>query len=230
MKNYTHIFFDLDRTLWDFQQNSSDALRDALDEFGLHEHVRDADLFIRYYNEINDNLWDHLREGKIRKYDLRRERFRRLMARYKISDKQLIDDISAFYLNMAPSKPALMPNAKEILNYLSGKYRICVISNGFYDVQLTKLINSGISKYFLKLFTSDIIGIAKPKKGIFAQAISSVNARKDESIMVGDDPLNDIRGAQIFGIDQVYYNPGNDSHDLEPTHEIRDLIELREIL
>ena len=44
--------------------------------------------------------------------------------------------------------------------------------------------------------------------------------------MVGDDFPNDIEGAQIFGIDQFYYNPYNKPCDGGPTYHSSDLKDL----
>ena len=44
--------------------------------------------------------------------------------------------------------------------------------------------------------------------------------------MVGDDFTNDIEGAQIYGIDQFYYNPYHKPCDGGPTYESDNLIDL----
>ena len=49
---------------------------------------------------------------------------------------------------------------------------------------------------------------------------------KSETLMVGDDFENDIEGAQIFGIDQFYYNPKHKPCDGGPTYESDNLIDL----
>ena len=229
MKNYRHIFFDLDRTLWDFQKNSSETLLHVLDEFDLHKVIKNQELFIEKYNFFNDRLWVYYRSGKIKKHELRQERFRMLLHHFHVDDEKLIAAISRFYLNTNPRKSALIPGAVDVLEYLSKKYTLYVISNGFYDVQLTKMISSGISRYFRKLFTSDRIGYAKPRSGIFNYAISSVNARKNESVMVGDDAINDVHGACHARIDQVFLNPEQEVIEIKPTYEIRKLEELKEI-
>jgi len=92
------------------------------------------------------------------------------------------------------------------------------------------LKSSSIDQYFNKVFTSDIIGCSKPDKRIFEYAVKSVNARKTESIFVGDDLTNDIQGAKTFGIDQVWFNPQKTSANIEPTYEIEELIQLIEIV
>jgi len=229
MKTYHHIFFDLDRTLWDFERNSSETLLQILDEFGLHKCIKNPQQFIAKYNFYNDRLWDDYKAGKIKKPELRKERFRLLLHAFDIQDENLIGKISRFYLNTSPLKSALIDGAAETLEYLYHRYKLYIISNGFYDVQVTKMISSGISRYFNKTFTSDRIGYAKPRSGIFNYALSSVNARKDESIMVGDDPINDIHGAYHARIDQVYFNKDGKTADIQPTYEIRHLKELREL-
>jgi putative hydrolase of the HAD superfamily len=230
MKSYHHIYFDLDRTLWDFQKNSSETLKEIIDEFGLYKVIKNETDFIEKYNYFNDHLWDNLKAGKISKVRLRDERFRLLMAEYNIDDPDLIAKISRHYLNNTPSKTALIPGTIAALEYLSPKYQLYIISNGFQDIQLTKMINSGIAKYFKKVYTSDVIGYAKPKPEMFNYAINSANARKKETLMVGDDPVNDIWGAYAARIDQVFFNPEGLESKITPTFEIKELTELLKIL
>jgi putative hydrolase of the HAD superfamily len=230
MKSYKHIFFDLDRTLWDFDRNSSDALRDVIKEFGLETKITNIEEFIRLYNKYNDELWEDYRGGIVKKPELRLKRFNLLFSNYALSDQSMIEKISKFYLNTAPLKTSLVTNAKEILEYLALSYKLYIISNGFYDVQLTKTKNSGISPFITKVFTSDRIGSSKPKAGIFEYALTSLHAKKDDCLMVGDDILNDIQGAQNVGIDQVFFNPEKVETSIQPTYEIYDLLMLKEIL
>ena len=97
-------------------------------------------------------------------------------------------------------------------------------------MQFTKLKNSELDKYFTKIFTSEDAGAQKPNSKIFENAIKSANARKKESIMIGDDLEADILGAKKYGLDQIYFNPNNKDHQEEITHEITSLKELQEIL
>jgi putative hydrolase of the HAD superfamily len=230
LKKYKHIFFDLDRTLWDFDKNSSETLSDIINEFSLGDYVNDTLKFIKIFNYYNEQLWEYYREGKVKKYILRQERFRLLLNYFGVKNKTLVESISRYYLEKYPVRPALIEYAKEITYYLSKKYRLHIISNGFYDVQLTKLINSGISNYFAKVFTSDRIGYAKPDARIFEYAISSLHAHKEECLMVGDDEVNDIAGAKEADIDQVLYNPKKNIISVAPTFEILNLLELKQIL
>ena len=229
-KNYLHIFFDLDRTLWDFRKNSAETLSDILNKFNLNEFVQSSEEFTERYNFYNDRLWVYFRSGQIQKHQLRYERFRLLLKDYGIKNAKLTAEISRYYLNMSPAKTILIPGAIEVLEYLMPNYNLYILSNGFYDVQLTKMVNSGISHYFKKLFTSDRIGYSKPDSRIFDYAVKSVNARKAESLIVGDDDQVDITGAKNARIDQVLFNPEGRSTSVKATYELKKLIDLRQIL
>ncbi len=229
-KRYLHIFFDLDRTLWDFSKNSAETLSDILNKFNLNDFVQSSEAFIEKYNFYNDRLWEYFRSGQIKKNQLRHERFRLLLNDYGIKDAKLTGEISRYYLNMSPAKTTLIPGAIEVLEYLMPNYNLYILSNGFYDVQLTKMVNSGISRYFKKLFTSDRIGYSKPDSRIFDYAVKSVNARKEESLVVGDDEQVDIKGAQNARIDQVLFNSEGINVSVKATYEIKELIDLKQIL
>jgi putative hydrolase of the HAD superfamily len=135
------------------------------------------------------------------------------------------------FLDLCPKSPGLMPGTIEILDYLkTNKYRMYIITNGFTQIQELKMTHSGLANYFEKMFTSDNVGAHKPNREMFEYCLKSVNAKKKESLMIGDDLPVDIMGAKKFGLDQVYYNPQGISHNEKVTYEIRHLLELKTIL
>jgi len=71
-----------------------------------------------------------------------------------------------------------------------------------------------LAKYFKKVFVSEVIGAQKPKRAIFEYALKSMNARKMNSLMIGDSWEADILGAMQFGIDQIYYSPDADVNEI----------------
>jgi putative hydrolase of the HAD superfamily len=105
-----------------------------------------------------------------------------------------------------------------------------VLTNGFTQIQELKMESSGLNVYFEKMFTSENTRSYKPKRSIFEYAVKSVNARKVESLMIGDDLEADIIGAREFGMDQVFFNPAKMAHNESVTYEISDLLALKNIL
>jgi len=230
VKVYKHIFFDLDRTLWDFDQNMIDALRDVFFDFNLNIVFPDIQTFINTFTRHNDYLWEKYRLGELKKDILRFKRFDLTLRDYGVNDQILAKEMGDEYIRITPTKTALIPQAREMLEYLSPKYKLYIISNGFNEVQFPKLEKCHIAKYFEKVITSETSGYHKPCLEAFGYSLSSVNAKKNESIMIGDDLEIDIIGAKKFGIDQVYFNRYKKSHKAKPTHEIHSLIELNKIL
>lgn len=231
MRKYQHVYFDLDRTLWDFDTNVGETLTEILTKFNLFEVKPDASVWVDSYRRINKQVWQQFEERKINKTKLRLERFRLLLEEFGVVNESIVTEISQYFLANSPFKKTLMPNAQELLEYLSGKYQLYIISNGFYVVQHRKLESSGINSYFSKVFTSDKYMVAKPAQEIFEISLKSVNARKDKSIMIGDSFDKDIIGARNFGMDQIWYNhDGRKGDDIGASYEVLALSEIKEIL
>jgi putative hydrolase of the HAD superfamily len=186
--------------------------------------------FYKSYVKHNDNLWNDYRLGEIKKSILTYKRFSLTLEEYGVKDDELAKKIASDYITISPTKKQLFPFAHETLDYLYKKYKLHIITNGFNEVQFTKLENSDLNKYFLKVFTSEDAGAQKPNPRIFEHALKNANAKKEDSIMIGDDLQVDIVGAKDFGLDQIYFNPEREIHFENITHEINSLKELQEIL
>ncbi len=231
MKNYKHIFFDLDHTLWDLERNSAETITELLASYNVDEKViASKPGFIKEYNKINDALWDQYRLGTIDRKTLRYERFRRVFLFFGIEDQQLAHDFGNAFVRDSPLKPHLIPGALEVLEHLSGHYTLHIITNGFAEAQEKKIKNAGIAHYFEHIINSEMAGFNKPDPRIFEYSLALAKAGKSESIMVGDHLEADILGAKRAGIDQIYYNPARRPHYEELTYEIIHLKELIDLL
>ena len=231
VKPYKHLFFDLDRTLWDLDRNSREALHEIYTHYGLEEMgVLNFQAFFENYKHINDRLWDDYRKGLIHKDSLRSVRFSQTLQLFDIFDPRLSEKIGYTYVEISPKKTNLLPNALQTLDYLKDKYQIHIITNGFEEVQHIKLENSGLKPYLSQIITSEKAQCKKPDPRIFAFALHEAGAKRNESLMIGDSLELDILGAKQVGIAQVFFNPEGIRHTHEITHEIKDLGELIHIL
>ena len=229
--NIKHIFFDLDRTLWDFESNSLQTLTELFNQFNLsYLGLNSAENFIRKYKIHNERLWDLYREDKITKEELRGKRFYLTLKEYGIEDERLSEKIGLEYVRKSPLKKKLFPYTLDVLNYLNKKYEMHIITNGFEEVQHVKLSQSGLSSFFKHIITSEKVGVKKPNIKIFEYAFNKAKAQKDESILIGDDLIADIFGAKNAGIQQIYFNPNKIIHDENIEFEINCLSQLKELL
>jgi len=70
----------------------------------------------------------------------------------EVDEEEIPHNIWEKYLEICPTKTILMPGARETLDYLAGKYKLHLITNGFAEVQRRKLVHSDLGKYFQSLY------------------------------------------------------------------------------
>ena len=213
----TDIFFDLDHTLWDFDRNSALTF---LKIFQMNNVNVNLEEFLGHYEPINLEYWKRFREDKIEKQALRFGRLNdTFLAIGYNADTDLIFKLSEDYITHLSSFNHLFDYSIEILNYLSLRYNLHIITNGFEDVQKRKLVNSGIDKYFRTVTNSEMVGVKKPNPKIFNYALSQANAEIDKSIMIGDSYEADILGAKSIGMHVVFF-------DTRGTSIIDDIVQI----
>lgn len=202
-RKYKHIFFDLDNTLWDFERNSKNAMKMAFAHFFRDSQTPFEDFF-EVYSNINNQLWNEYKRRTIIKKDLIHQRFQKTFLECDLSEVKP-EEMNRFYLEEMAKQKVLKKGALEIIQYLKNKnYVLHIITNGFKEVQFKKLETSGLSLFFNKIFVSEDVKVPKPGYEIFEYAVKSTNAKKGESLMIGDDWEVDIVGANLFGLDAVY--------------------------
>lgn len=227
-----HIFFDLDHTLWDFDRNAEETLFEL---FTLYKFetlgFASADVFIESYTRNNHELWAKYHLGEIDRDYLRKARFANTFMELGVEPELFPTSFEEDYIHLCPLKTNLFPHAIETLEYLHDKYTLHLISNGFKEATKAKISDSktNIQKYFSHIVISENVGVHKPHPDIFQFALTGANAHKENSIMIGDSIEADIRGAQNFGMDAIFFNPKEVEKPKDILHEIVFLNELTEI-
>ena len=229
---YKNLFFDLDDTLWAFSENARDTFQAMYDKYGYGRYFHSFDHFYALYTERNLQLWEEYGQGRITKDELNRIRFFHPLQQVGVEDAGLAQAFAADFFAVIPTCKKLMPHARETLEYLSTRYRLYILSNGFRELQYRKMCSAGIEGYFRRVVLSEDIGLLKPRKELFDFALSATQSEARDSLMIGDNWENDIAGARNAGWHQVYYAPDEDASPLPfpPTYRIRDLRELTAIL
>jgi putative hydrolase of the HAD superfamily len=213
------LYFDLDHTLWDFEQNSALAFKALFKQYDIGLEL---DSFLNVYIPNNIAYWRLYREGKIDKEKLRYERLKTVFDQlnYKASDA---------YIQTLLEYNTLFPGAISILEALKPHYALHMITNGFKDVQHFKMKNSGLLPYFETVTDSSSVGKKKPDPEIFNHALKVGGVSSSEAVMIGDSLEADIEGALKVGMHAVHFMP---LKQINPTHykEIEQLEELTFLL
>jgi len=223
-KIYKHLFFDLDHTLWDFERNAEETKRELFEKLDLAAlGIPSYEAFREKYIGINTDLWALYRENRIEKKELNFKRFHLTLVEFGIDRPELGQVMADGFIEGISSRTYLFPYAKEILEYLYPRYPIYIITNGFEEVQFSKLKNSGMDKYFTRIITSEEAGCRKPDPEIFRYALRMTGALAEDSLMIGDDLEVDIGGARNVGMDQLFVNHLAFVHHEPVTIEVHDL-------
>lgn len=205
MRKYDHLFFDLDNTLWDFSTNSRIAMEMTLEQTGILNKLNSFDEFFTIYEQINHSLWSDYHSKKITKQILIVERFSKSLQAFGITGYDY-KGINQQYLENMGLQTGLFPGTIETLSILKTRgYQLYIITNGFREVQNTKLKNCNLTDFFSKVYISEDIQTTKPHRQIFEYALKSSNAKKEKSLMIGDSWETDIEGAMNFGMDQIMF-------------------------
>lgn len=231
MKKYTHILFDLDHTLWDYDRNVQESLSELFEVYQLIESgFTSAQEFIQAFYAVNFKLWAMYDVGDISKEELRETRFKLIFKHAGANEAWATSTMEADFMHRTSSKNHLLPYAFEILEYLKPNYGLHIISNGFNESQFKKMEASGLSPYFDLVITSETTGHKKPDPRIFQYALDRLSIRHTDTIMIGDNPNSDILGAIRANLDSVYFDPHEKGITYNPTYTIRHLKELEGIL
>lgn len=225
------IFFDLDHTLWDYEKNSRETLLELFNTHSLLERgVIDFESFHREFRRVNAALWELYDQGKIGSEVIREERFKQILEAFQAYNRKLSDELSHEYLYSCPRKGNLMPHAIDTLQYLTSRYRLSVITNGFEEIQNTKLNSGNLHQFFDHIVTSQKAGHKKPAPEIFEFTLNMNGVAAHEAVMIGDNLIADIGGARKAAIAHVFYNPDEMKHSEDVTVEISSLKELCTLL
>ncbi|MBV7440751.1 YjjG family noncanonical pyrimidine nucleotidase [Weeksellaceae bacterium TAE3-ERU29] len=226
-----HIFFDLDNTLWNHRENSIITLREMFREHKIEEEFNVGfDDWHSVFYDMNELLWADLRDGKITKKDLRERRFKEPFVHFKIEDENLSNFFEEQYLKRMTGKNIVVDGAEELLKYLHPKYTLHIITNGFVEVSEHKVKNSVLNGFFKTLTCADEIGVRKPDPKLFDLALEKANAKKEESIFIGDDWIADIVGANHYGMQSIYFDSLKEGQTMNGVPVVTSLLDIREIL
>lgn len=217
--------------MWDFEKSAEQAFEEIYNNQKLFKKgIPSVKEFHDKYTIHNNRLWDQYRKGEIKKEILKGLRFNLTLNDFGIKDEELAEKIGNDYVHISPLKVNLFPYSIEILEYLHPNYKLHIITNGFSEVQYTKLKSSGMNKYFTEVITSEEAGVKKPNSEIFNFAFQKTGAIPQESIMIGDDYEVDIIGAQNVGMNQIFFDPFKETGKNGSTYYINSLKEIKGIL
>jgi 2-haloacid dehalogenase len=221
---HTLFLFDLDDTLLDFKASERLSFVRTMQALGLRDGL---DGLFPQYQAINVALWKEFEAGSVSKDFLKVERFRRTFAQNRLD----IDPEAAshLYLESLSDTVVLIDGARQVCEALCAIGEVGIITNGVEHIQTRRIASSGLKDHISFVSTSEACGYAKPDSRFFDYAAKMARSfAKHETVIIGDRLDADILGANRFGIDSCWFNPGRlaNASEAVPTCEVDCLHEI----
>lgn len=195
------VLIDIDNTLLDFNESALVAMNNVAKKHNVVFPDGYFDVFLR----INDDLWGELQCGNISKAELYKRRWKEIFDELHIQADY--DRFEEDFRKEMRVTAKTVKGAKELLQYLSGKYPVYAASNASRFQQEIRLQKSGLAEYLSGFFVSEDIGFQKPSKEFFYACCQKLYPiAPSEIVMIGDSIDADIIGAKNFGINSIWFN------------------------
>jgi FMN hydrolase / 5-amino-6-(5-phospho-D-ribitylamino)uracil phosphatase len=197
---YAAVSFDVDGTLLDLDAAIRRGLEEVVAWVG-ERHPGGDGLTVDRLRELRDAV--AAESVGMAQAAIRRESFRRALDELGIGDAELVDGLTARYLDRRYASIELYPDAVRALPALRGRLRIGIVSNGnsFAD-------RCGIATPFDFEVYSERAGCAKPDAAIFRLACAAAGCRAEELVHVGDSLSEDVLAARTAGCAAVWLRRG----------------------
>ncbi|MGH2899858.1 MAG: HAD family hydrolase [Solirubrobacteraceae bacterium] len=212
------LLFDLDDTLLD--------RRASVDHY-LARHAERVGFSRGTASEYRARFWELDGAG----YVPRATVFEQLVEQFP--DCGITTDLVADWKSHAFDTCVFIEGALEILEWSRGAgLRTAIITNGRASFQRSKLERLSLVPAVDEVLVSGEEGIHKPEADLFRRAADRLGVAASDCVYVGDNPHNDVLGAEAAGMQAIWFE-----RDLpwppdvpRPRHAIRDLRVLRDLV
>ena len=227
----THILFDVDDTLLDYQRAEAQVLSRIF--AGCGRELRAEELSEAW--RLSWAYWDAERLSETDAPEVQRE----YHERYHRSVQAYCGELSRRYgLGMSAEETYRQFNALlgqavtvyedtlEVLDALKGRgYVLCAATNGLACVQRPRV--EALGGRIDRLFCSEAMGVVKPMEAFFARVLEETGARAEQCLMVGDSLRSDISGAKRAGMRTIWVNrKGQAAGEYAPDEIVENLKEI----
>jgi putative hydrolase of the HAD superfamily len=138
----------------------------------------------------------------------------------------LVEEFSRAFCEEWGATATAVDGLEGLLDGLSARYRLSVVSNTYYPPLVEGTVaRLGLAGRFAAVRTSAALGVRKPDRRIFEDALAALGARVEEAVYVGDTYEADYLGATRAGLRAFLIDP-TARYPVPEAHRLRHLSEL----
>ncbi len=234
MSNYKTIFFDLDNTLFSFDEMYKMVSKAAVEHImGNHGMKASFEDFYVTFRSIADELYVEYELGTRTMDSYRDERWLRTFHHFQIpfTDKTLLD-LNQYILTNYLGYVKPFDGVRSILGHLHKQNPIGLITNGPVEMQMSKLQQMDLLHFFdpKLIIISEELGVSKPNPDIFHLALDKAGVKASEALHIGDSVKHDIAGASGVGMDSALIHTSFGIGEVIPTYCFENFFEAAQTL
>lgn len=204
------LIFDLDNTLILWKDKYRESMKRAVEHFNIDLNYNDLEDLVEIFEDCYDKYT----------YENMLDLFNKKL------NSNLNDEFMEYWLQELGNMTEDDLNIKPLLEYLSSKYELVILTNWFKKSQILRLKNIGADKYFTNIYGGE--EFIKPNKKAYLQAIGNTDIA--ECIMIGDNIKVDVEGAINIGLKAILVDIKDIYPDSDKYIRIKNIHELKEML
>ncbi len=200
--NVKGVLIDFGDTLAYFDEEGYQKYREELlSILRRHGHEANRKDLTQFLNE----LYYMSSKGEIQDFE---RLWQLLLARLRIPEEPLLlEELERFRSCRYCQIFKLHEGAFSVLSYLHRKYRLALVSN--CSTGLSEVLRTlGVSDLFDSIVLSYEVGVRKPDRRIYVQALRSLMLEPHECIFVADE-ISDLEGAREVGLKTLLVRQGS---------------------
>lgn len=131
----------------------------------------------------------------------------RLRSAFPDADTSALTELVALFEQRYPDTIRFDERTREMLEVLSRRYTLAVVSNYFIPGMVKVLLNQvSIDHYFQVIVSSVELGTKKPGAEIYRHTQQVLGVEPGEVLFVGDNLRNDVLRPIDYGMQAIYYD------------------------
>lgn len=216
------VFFDFDDTIYPQSQPFVRAFGEVLrgrPELAGHDDL-DLDELFKAFRRHSDELFAASERGDISMDDMYAQRLMRAFGDFGITiGRDLALTLQRVYAHEEEYGISMTDTMRAILDLVSARSKVGIVSNGPYEHQLRKMRTVGIGRWVPaeRILVSGGLDVAKPQPEIFRRACATVGSVPERCLYVGDSFEYDVCGPLSAGMPCVWFNHRDHPQPAEPT-------------
>lgn len=141
--------------------------------------------------------------------------------------------LAEMYRGISRYRLQLYPDVKAVLDELSTRFRMAVVSDAQSVWARPEMRTVGIESYFDPIIVSGDFGFRKPDRRLFEAALSGLKLAAENVLFVGNDMYRDMFGAREFGLKTVFFSSNQGTKEMDgvsPDYIIYQFAELTQAI